>query len=89
MTGRLAELVRAVDQADDDRRAVASVPEVLRQPGAAHEALAAEREAETDRAAGGCGLPTGPRRPPSRMPACTMFSILGTGNGEGGRLTVR
>jgi hypothetical protein len=53
MTGRLAELVRAVDQADDDRRAVASVPEVLRQPGAAHEALAAEREAETDREAGG------------------------------------
>jgi len=49
MTGRLAELVRAVDQADDDRRAVASVPEVLRQPGAAHAALAAEREAETER----------------------------------------
>ena len=35
---RLAELVRAETAADADRRAVARVPDVLRQPGAAHEA---------------------------------------------------
>ena len=59
---RLAELVRAENSADSDRRAVARVPDVLRQPGAAHDAharweaahqtLTEAREAETDREAG-------------------------------------
>jgi hypothetical protein len=59
---RLAELVRAENSADADRRAVARVPAVLRQPGTAHEAyarwetahqaLTAARDAETDREAG-------------------------------------
>jgi hypothetical protein len=38
MSVSLAELVRAENSADADRRAVARVPEALRQPGAAHEA---------------------------------------------------
>lgn len=52
----LLELGKAVDQLDDERRAVARVPEVLRQPGAADEAwdrweaarkeLSAARDAE-------------------------------------------
>jgi len=55
---RLAELVQAENRADADRRAVGRVPDVLRQPGAAHEAHAAgkpppslseAREAGTDR----------------------------------------
>jgi len=47
----LAELRQAADQADDNRRAIGRIPEVLRQPGAAaaawqrweaaHEALTA------------------------------------------------
>ena len=51
----LAELVRAENSAAADRRAVARVPDVLRQPGAgreaharweaAHQALTAAREA--------------------------------------------
>jgi hypothetical protein len=59
---RLAELVRAETAADADRRAVARVPDVLRQPGAAreaharweaaHQGLTAAREAEMDREAG-------------------------------------
>jgi len=55
---RLAELVQAENRADADRRAVGRVPDVLRQPGAAHEAhawtaahqaLTEAREAGTDR----------------------------------------
>jgi len=56
---RLAELVQAENRADADRRAVGRVPDVLRQPGAAHEAharwkaahqaLSEAREAGTDR----------------------------------------
>jgi hypothetical protein len=63
MSTRLAELVRAESAADADRRAVARVPEVLRQPGAAHEAYARceaahaalmeARAAEMDPEAGG------------------------------------
>ena len=59
---RLAELVRAETAADADRRAVTRAPDVLRQPGAAHEAharwesahqaLTEAREAEMDREAG-------------------------------------
>lgn len=59
---RLAELVHAETAADADRRAVARIPDVLRQPGAAHDAharweaahqaLTAAREAETDGEAG-------------------------------------
>jgi hypothetical protein len=55
---RLAELVQAENRADADRRAVGRVPDVLRPPGAAHEAyerweaahraLTEAREAETD-----------------------------------------
>ena len=56
MSTLLAELRRAADLADDDRRAIGRIPEVLREPGAAaaawarwetaHEALtAACREA--------------------------------------------
>ena len=37
---RLAELVHAETAADADRRAVARIPDVLRQPGAAHDAHA-------------------------------------------------
>jgi len=58
MSASLAELVRAVNRADADRRAVASVPEVLRHPGSVHEAyarweaahqtLTAAREAEME-----------------------------------------
>ncbi len=36
----LAELVKAEDAADAQRRAVGRIPEVLRQPGAAHDAYA-------------------------------------------------
>jgi len=36
----LAELVKAEDTADAQRRAVGRIPEVLRQPGAAHDAYA-------------------------------------------------
>lgn len=46
----LLELGKAVDEADDERRAVARVPEVLREPGAADEAWnrwVAAREALT------------------------------------------
>jgi len=32
---QLAELRQAADQADDDRRAIGRIPEVLRDPGAA------------------------------------------------------
>ncbi len=59
---RLAELVQAENRADADRRAVGRIPDVLRQPGAAHraharweaahQALTEAREAETDREAG-------------------------------------
>ena len=62
MSNHLAELARAETRADTERRAVARVPEVLRQPGAAHEAYArceaahaalmAAREAEADREPG-------------------------------------
>jgi hypothetical protein len=59
----LAELVQAENRADDERRAVGAIPEVLREPDAAreaydqwmaaHQALAAAREAEAqDREAG-------------------------------------
>ena len=55
---RLAQLVQAESRADADRRAVGRVPDVLRRPGAAHEAhawkaahqaLTEAREAGTDR----------------------------------------
>jgi len=58
---RLAQLVQAENRADADRRAAGRVPDVLRQPGAAHEAhawkaarhaLTEAREAGTDREAG-------------------------------------
>ena len=62
MSTHLADLLMAADRADDDRRAFGRVPEVLQQPGAAHEAyerweaahraLTEAREAETDREAG-------------------------------------
>jgi hypothetical protein len=56
VSAQLAELRQAADRADDDRRAIGRIPEVLREPGAAaaawarwetaHEALtAARREA--------------------------------------------
>ena len=35
MSTHLAELRQAADQADDDRRALGAIPEVLRDPGAA------------------------------------------------------
>jgi hypothetical protein len=59
---RLAELVQAENRADDERRAVGAIPEVLRDPAAAdeayarweaaHRALTAACQAETDREAG-------------------------------------
>jgi hypothetical protein len=58
----LAELARAENAADAQRRAVGRIPEALREPGAAraayarweaaHKALTAAREAETGREAG-------------------------------------
>ena len=35
MSTQLAELRQAADQADDNRRAIGRIPEVLREPGAA------------------------------------------------------
>ena len=63
MSTRLAELRQAADQADDDRRALGAIPEVLREPGiaaaawarweTAHETLtAARREAGLEEEAG-------------------------------------
>ena len=59
----LAELVRAEDEADAQRRAVGSIPEHLREPDAArsayarweaaHKALTAAREAMAGMEAGG------------------------------------
>jgi hypothetical protein len=70
MSTLLAELVRAENSADAERRAVGRIPEVLREPGAtyeaytrweaAREALSAAREAETDREAGIMSASYGP-----------------------------
>jgi len=35
VSAQLAELRQAADRADDDRRAIGRIPEVLREPGAA------------------------------------------------------